>query len=361
MKTPSKKLRTLSIALLISSALYGLTGTVSAAGPNVDSEGNARPDGCRAPSRKMTLYAQEKRAADGTLKGLAWGTTPKNGTTPGPTIEMLEGECLEITVVNDISHETLFALAEKYGGYNSNGEIDPDAGLGVSLHVHGVKYTTDSDGTTHTGSVVAPETSRTYTWYAEPRGVLENGLVSPGTAGYWWYHDHVVGTEHGTGGIGEGLYGALVVRRAGDPKPDVTYPVFMGPDLTINGVSNKHDGSHAGHGTHGAPPCPEGDETPRPQCIIATRGQRVEFAVVNVGNDFHTFHLHGHSWADNRTGLITDPADQTQIIDARIFGPSESFGFQVIAGHDVGPGDWMLHCHIQDHSDKGMTTYFRVR
>ena len=314
---------------------------------NLDPEGNPRPEGCQTPTRKMTMYAEEIRSADGALKGLGWGTTPDNASIPGPTLEMLEGECLEITVVNDVKLGTLRQLADTYGGYrNGDGE------LGVSLHVHGVKYTIGSDGTSHSDSYVPPGQSRTYTWYAEPRIALANGFVSPGTAGYWWYHDHVVGTKHGTGGIYEGLYGALIVRRPQDPKPDKTFPVFMGPGMKINGQVHSDE--------NGLPEdCKE--EHAGPHCLTAAKGERVEFVVVNIGDEFHTFHLHGHSWADNRTGLLTGPADETRVIDAKGFGPSESFGFQVIAGHQVGAGDWMLHCHVQGHSDGGMATFFRVK
>lgn len=341
--------------LAVSAPVVAVTGTGAIAGMlNLDPEGNPRPEGCAAPTRKMTMYAEELRAADGSLKGVAWGTSPDNASIPGPTIEMLEGDCLEITVVNDVSLKTLRDLANKYGGYR-----DGDGELGVSLHVHGVKYTVGSDGTSdygksHPGSFVPPGESRTYTWYAEPRVSLANGLVSPGTAGYWWYHDHVVGTKHGTGGIYEGLYGALIVRRPQDPKPDVTFPLFMGPGMKINGQVHSHEGTASSD-------CPHGIDHAGPHCLIANKGERVEFVVVNIGEDFHTFHLHGHSWADNRTGLLTSQADETRVIDAKGFGPSESFGFQVIAGHQVGPGDWMLHCHIQGHSDEGMMTFFRVQ
>jgi manganese oxidase len=41
-------------------------------------------------------------------------------------------------------------------------------------------------------------------------------------------------------------------------------------------------------------------------------------------------------------------------------GPAQSFGFQVIAGESVGLGSWMLHCHVQLHSDRGMQTFFHV-
>ena len=96
------------------------------------------------------------------------------------------------------------------------------------------------------------------------------------------------------------------------------------------------------------------------RCIVGKLGDRIEFVVVGMGNDFHTFHLHGHSWADTRTGALTGPLDDSRIIDTKTIGPAETFGFQLIAGESVGAGSWMLHCHVQSHSDRGMTTFFHV-
>ncbi|MEV5742429.1 multicopper oxidase domain-containing protein, partial [Microbispora rosea] len=92
----------------------------------------------------------------------------------------------------------------------------------------------------------------------------------------------------------------------------------------------------------------------------AKLGERVEFIVIAHGNLFHTFHIHGHRWADNRTGMLKDPQDQSRIIDTKTTGPAESFGFQIIAGELVGPGMWMYHCHVQSHSDMGMAGMFMV-
>ena len=86
----------------------------------------------------------------------------------------------------------------------------------------------------------------------------------------------------------------------------------------------------------------------------------MEFVVIGHGELFHTFHLHGHRWADTRSGLITSPTDNSRIIDNKVVGPADSFGFQVIAGEQVGPGAWMYHCHVQGHSDAGMAGLFVV-
>jgi FtsP/CotA-like multicopper oxidase with cupredoxin domain len=259
-----------------------------------------------AAPRRMTLYMEKLPNGQ-----MGYGLEPGKATIPGPLIEMTEGETLEIEVVNNLDVE-------------------------ASLHVHGVDYDTASDGTKMNNSVVEPGGSRTYTWRTHAPGRHESGIIESGSAGYWHYHDHIVGTEHGTGGIRAGLYGPLVVRRKGDVLPDKQFTVVFN-DLTINNRA--------------------ADDAPQ---FTAKLGERVEFIMITHGDFFHTFHLHGHRWADNRTGLLEKENDTTRTIDTRVTGPASSFGFQVVAGDRVGPGMWMYHCHVQSHSDMGMAGIFVV-
>lgn len=256
--------------------------------------GEPRP----AEVRTITLYAEA--IGDGQA---GYGLAPGQATIPGPLLEMYEGDTYEIELVNTMD-------------------------VAVSLHVHGVDYTIENDGTAHTDSTVAPGESRVYTWTTHAPGVREDGTRIPGSAGYWHYHDHIVGTEHGTGGLQQGLYGALVVRREGDVLPDRTFTIVFN-DMTVNNL-------------------PVGPD------FEAVLGERVEIISITHGEFYHTFHLHGHRWADNRTGLLESENDPSRIIDNKICGPADSFGFQVIAGEHVGPGHWMYHCHVQSHSDMGM-------
>ncbi|MEV0809071.1 multicopper oxidase domain-containing protein [Micromonospora sp. NPDC050200] len=326
--------RMLVVAATVVLTLLG-AGGLAVAGSGVFSA--ERPEGCTKPDRSIQLYAVEL-PKDGTQIRLGYGLTPQTASYPGPTMEMMEGECLAITLHNQVPVATLEQL-----------RTDPAHPLGVSLHVHGVKYTQLSDGTVQSGSFVPPGQSRTYTWFAQQRN---NRTGSPGTAGYWWYHDHVVGGPHGTQGLGAGLFGGLVVRRPGDPKPDRTYTVVFGDRQSIN--------LRRGAATD---TCDAQNPQPGPTCLVARKGEKVEFIVVGIGNDMHTFHLHGHSWADTRTGVVGNGqpfADSVPIIDNKPLGPGDSFGFQVAAGDSVGPGHWMLHCHMQFHSDGGMSTMLHV-
>ncbi|MFF3377410.1 multicopper oxidase domain-containing protein [Streptomyces sp. NPDC002680] len=257
--------------------------------------------------RHIQLYAE--RLADGQMGyGFAKGTA----SVPGPLIELNEGDTAHITLENTTD-------------------------VAVSLHVHGLDYEISSDGTKLSRSEVEPGGSRTYTWRTHSPGRRTDGTWRAGSAGYWHYHDHVVGTEHGTGGIRKGLYGPVIVRRKGDILPDTTYTIVFN-DMTIN--------NRPGH------------QSPN---FEATVGDRVEFVMITHGEYYHTFHMHGHRWADNRTGLLTGPDDPSQVLDNKIVGPADSFGFQVIAGEGVGAGAWMYHCHVQSHSDMGMAGLFLVK
>ena len=243
---------------------------------------------------------------------MGYGIGNGRATIPGPLIEINEGDTLYIEFENRLDVST-------------------------GLHVHGVDYTIGNDATRLTRSLVEPGHTRTYVWRTHAPGRRADGTWQEGSAGYWHYHDHAIGSDHGTGGVSKGLYGGVVVRRQGDVLPGKTHT------LVFNGTTINNGKGHTG---------PD---------IEATVGERIEFVVITHGNDFHTFHLHGHRWADNRTGLLAGPDDPSQLIDTRVVGPGVSFGFQVIAGETSGAGAWMYHCHVQRHSDSGMAGLFLVR
>ncbi|WP_026455089.1 multicopper oxidase domain-containing protein [Saccharomonospora iraqiensis] len=271
-----------------------------------DGQGRGEP-GRGGRTRRITMYAEQ--LPDGMI---GYGFEPGGATVPGPVLEIWEGDALEIELVN---------TTEKR----------------LSIHPHGVDYSVDSDGAPLNGSFNEPGETRTYVWRTRAPFKGPGKLWMPGSAGYWHYHDHAMGTPHGTEGLRKGLYGALVVRRKGDVLPDRQFTVVFN-DMTIN--------------NRVAPDVP---------VLEANLGERVEFIAIGHGNNFHTFHVHAHRWADNRTGYLEGPNDPSRVIDNRDLNPGDSFGFQVIAGDGVGPGAWMYHCHVQFHSDGGMAGVFLVR
>ncbi|WP_262701242.1 MULTISPECIES: multicopper oxidase domain-containing protein [Streptomyces] len=282
-----------------------LTSPAAAKAPKAPS-GGVKTAAAGGTVRHLKLYAE--KLPDGSM---GYGLEKGKASIPGPLIELTEGDTLHIEFENTMD-------------------------VTASLHVHGLDYDVASDGTQLNRSAVEPGGTRTYTWRTHAPGKRADGTWRPGSAGYWHYHDHAVGTPHGTGGLRKGLYGPVVVRRAGDILPDKQFTIVFN-DMTIN---NK-----AGHDA------PE---------FRATVGDRVEIIMITHGEYYHTFHMHGHRWADNRTGLLEGPDDVSRVIDNKITGPADSFGFQVIAGENVGAGAWMYHCHVQSHSDMGMAGLFLV-
>lgn len=294
----------IAASAILAGLFWSVPTSAQLPGPSIGPDDQA----CTDPTELMNLFAEP--LGNGKI---GYGRTPSTASIPGPTIELTEGTCMQINLVNDTDER-------------------------VSFHPHGVDYSFKSDGTTISGSCVRPGESRTYVINAHAPGARADGTIVAGSAGYWHYHDHCMGTPHGSGGIRKGLFGALIVRRPGDPEPDTKPNVLVMSGSTFNLK-----------------------RAPKTPIVKANMGQRVEFVVIGHGELFHTFHLHAHRWADNRTGYLSGPDDPSRVIDIKTVGPAESFGFQVVAGEGVGPGAWMYHCHVQSHSDAGMVGIFLVR
>jgi FtsP/CotA-like multicopper oxidase with cupredoxin domain len=285
----------------------GALGLAASAGAQGVSAGSAGLRAATGATRKLTVYAE---ALPGGLFG--YGLKPGEASVPGPVLEMWEGDTLEITLVNTTDQR-------------------------LSIHPHGVDYSTDSDGSTLNASFNNPGETRTYVWRSREMFAAGGRRWMPGSAGYWHYHDHAMGTDHGSGGVAKGLYGALVVRRRGDILPDKQFTVVFNEMMINNKVA------------------------PNTPVLEANLGQRVEWIAIAHGNLLHTFHLHAHRWVDNRTGMFEGPTDPSIVVDNKDLNPGSSFGFQVLAGEGVGPGAWMYHCHVQTHADGGMAGVFLVR
>lgn len=290
---------------LIATGAAGLA--VPAIGAAAGMLGRGEPARAAGTTRQLTIYAE---ALGGNLYG--YGLERGRASVPGPILQMYEGDTLEITLVNTTDQR-------------------------LSIHPHGVDYDTASDGAPFNGSYNNPGETRVYTWRSHEMRADQGRRFLPGSAGYWHYHDHAMGGDHGTGGVARGLYGALIVRRRGDALPDKQF-VTVFHDATINNRT--------------APDTP---------LFQADLGERVEWVAVGHGNALHTFHLHSHRWVDNRTGYLEGPADPSPAVDNKDLNPGSSFGFQVLAGDGGGPGAWMYHCHVQGHSDTGMSGIFLVR
>jgi len=91
-----------------------------------------------------------------------------------------------------------------------------------------------------------------------------------------------------------------------------------------------------------------GLHAPDSPLLEAYLGERVRF--LTVSSEAHTFHLHGHPWRF-----------EDRFIDTFLVRPDTPHAFDVTAGSaDHHAGDWMYHCHVDDHMAAGMWGVFRV-
>jgi FtsP/CotA-like multicopper oxidase with cupredoxin domain len=189
-----------------------------------------------------------------------------------------------------------------------------------SMHFHGVHYPPSSDGAYVPGfsgrdGNVRPGTSYTYRLHAGSDSV-----------GVWPYHDHSRSMDESIAG---GMWGMLSIRGRWERAPDREFVVVfapMGPTFqTIDGrafVGN----------------------TP---VFTAFVGQTVQWDVMAMGSEHHTFHVHGHRWR----------APDGSYRDTQTVGPAESFR---VRWREEDPGAWLYHCHVETHMAAGMIGLYRV-
>jgi len=93
-------------------------------------------------------------------------------------------------------------------------------------------------------------------------------------------------------------------------------------------------------------------EMPEEPLVTAGLGETVRLTMVNATAWPHSMHLHGYHFrvigADGALGPLRD----TLLMDR-----DETVEIAFVADN---PGDWLLHCHVPEHSVAGMKTWFRV-
>ena len=93
-------------------------------------------------------------------------------------------------------------------------------------------------------------------------------------------------------------------------------------------------------------------ESPREPLFAARRGETVLLEMVNDTAWPHGMHLHGHHFRAVSADGSLGPWRDTLLMDR-----DETVRIGFVADN---PGDWLLHCHMLEHSVAGMRTWFRV-
>lgn len=121
------------------------------------------------------------------LPGITSEVFAYNGSVPGPTLDVREGDHVIVHFRNNLPEPT-------------------------TVHWHGIHLPVESDGSPF--QPIKPGETHDYRF-----------TVRPGTAGTYWYHPH---PDHRTGfAIGKGLFGAIVVHAANDPLPPMAEKLII--------------------------------------------------------------------------------------------------------------------------------------
>jgi manganese oxidase len=198
--------------------------------------------------------------------------------------------------------------------------LDTRTGNGHSMHFHGVEYRPSSDGSHlpgFSGRGGDVPVGRRFTYRLR---------AGRGSAGVWPYHDHATAMEESLAG---GMYGALSIRDRHERGPDREFVVVFAP---FGGFQSIDGRAFVGN-------------TPVFQSRV---GDVVQWDVLAIGDEHHTFHVHGHRWRG---------ADGVPL-DTRTLGPAESFR---VRWREDAPGTWLYHCHVEAHMANGMIGLYRVR
>ena len=89
----------------------------------------------------------------------------------------------------------------------------------------------------------------------------------------------------------------------------------------------------------------------QPLVELAT-GETVRMAIVNETAWPHAMHLHGHHFRQIGADGSVGPLRDTLLVDRE-----ETAEIAFVADN---PGDWLIHCHMPEHAEGGMETWFRV-
>lgn len=258
-----------------------------------------------------------------------------NGTVPGPTMRMTEGDHVKITV------------------FNSNSSTHAH-----SLHMHSI-HPGDMDGMMGPAGTIPPGGHFTYDFIASPFGVYP-------------YHCHV---EPVTSHINHGLYGMMII----DPK--TPRPVAKEMVMMMNGY-NLVDDYAPSMSTQSRPPTAaelranfsdatksaEGVDNQiytvngaafiyRDHPIDLVTGQDYRIYLVNMleFDPVNSFHLHGNMFEYYPSGTGTNPSYLTDIVT---LGQGDR---GIMEFNYDKPGMFMFHAHKNEFTNLGWMGMFNVQ
>ncbi|QGJ68697.1 Multicopper oxidase with three cupredoxin domains [Planctomycetales bacterium 10988] len=243
-------------------------------------------------------------------KMVVWGF---NGSMPGPTIEVTQGDRVRIVFQNNLPEET-------------------------TVHWHGLELPVQYDGASMlTQKMVAPGKSYVYEFDVHEEGTF-------------FYHSHVAMQE------AIGMVGWLIIhpKQPFDPPVDRDFGLIfqnfhIEPNQTINDSWAMDWNWHTINGRSGPYTTP----------LVVKHGERVRVRIMNFAPmQHHPVHLHGHTfWITGHEGARI-PKSAWVPRNNEIIGVAQATSFEIIANN---PGDWMFHCHMTHHMMNHMVRHVGPR
>jgi FtsP/CotA-like multicopper oxidase with cupredoxin domain len=231
----------------------------------------------------------------------AWGY---NGSSPGPTFEVTEGDTVRIIFTNNLPEPS-------------------------TIHWHGLHIPIEMDGIPDFSQVpVMPGSSFTY----------EFTLIQSGT---YFYHSHVMGARQ----VGLGLMGFFIIHPKDPPDwyfVDHDYLFFLhtwkirpgspSPDLMEMSEFNYFTMN--------------GQPGPQIPPMNARIGDKVRIRTTNLSMLAHPIHVHGHTFKIVELGAGLLPPHQHMSANTVNISSAE---VRVVDFMAERPGKWLFHCHFSHH------------
>jgi manganese oxidase len=239
----------------------------------------------------------------------AWGY---NGSTPGPTIQVTQGDRVRIHVENALPEST-------------------------SMHWHGLEVPIEQDGVPFISQKpIAPGETYTYEFTVHQEGTFFYHAHSAmqemiGLLGMFISHPQSPHTPHV-----DHDFGIVLQEWAILPNNSVPNTASMEFNwLTFNGLC-----------------------APSTTPLVVRLGSRVRLRFVNLGMDHHPIHLHGNQFVITGTEGGRAPESTWYPMNTVLVGVAQA---KVVEFEAKYPGAWMIHCHLPHHMMNSMTDLLRDR
>jgi manganese oxidase len=225
-----------------------------------------------------------------------------NGTVPGPTIRVTEGDQVEVEVRNQLDEPT-------------------------SIHWHGLHVPNNQDGVAGvTQDAIGPGETYTYRFIAPH-------------AGTFMYHAHGPDSRQQ---VDAGLYAPFIIDPQGvDPiAADAEYILSIGNWIIGDDMAGMEAMSmEYNYFTI------NGKSFPATESIDVEQGELVRLRFLNPSQTIHPMHLHGTDMA--LFAKDGEPLPSAQRLNTLSIDPGETYDVVFRADN---PGTWVLHCHDLHHA-----------